>query len=132
MRTLEAVLLADKEVLMAFVSHLLNPLLPPARLVSSYRALIVHRHKTKNCSGIVTKHRQFRFPSLLLYHEMRSWLLGLKKKTSRGVKTKMRLTLIHIRLIASLPTTSLLLEQDSILVQLGTLGAFRQSKPITL
>jgi len=44
----------------------------------------------------------------------------------------MRLTLIHIRLIASLSTTSLLLEQDSILVQMGTLGAFRQSELIAL
>ena len=119
MRTPEAVLQADNEVLMAFVSQ-----------------LILYQYATGTIdtflSCIVTKHRQFRFPSPLLYHEMRSWLLGLKKKTSSSIKTKMRLTLIHIRLIASLSTTSLLLEQDSILVPLGTLGAFRQSEPIAL
>jgi len=59
-------------------------------------------------------------------------LAGLKKNTSSGVKTKMRLTPIHIRLIASLPTTSLLHERDSIIVQLGTLGAFWQSELISL
>ena len=49
-----------------------------------------------------------------------------------GVKTKMRLTPIHIELIASLPTTSLLHERDLILVQRGTLGAFRQSHMVAL
>jgi len=48
------------------------------------------------------------------------------------VKTKMRLTPIHIRLIASLPTISLLHERDSILVQLGTLGALQQSELVAL
>ena len=42
----------------------------------------------------------------------------------------MRLT--HIRLIASLPTTSLLHELDSILVHLSTLGVFRQSELVAL
>jgi len=63
---------------------------------------------------------------------MGAWLLGLKKNTSTGVKTKMRLAPIHIRLIASLPTTSILHERDSIMVQLGTLGAFMQSELISL
>ena len=58
--------------------------------------------------------------------------VGLKKNTSSGVKTKMHLTPIRIRLITSLPTTSLLYERDSILVQLGTLGALRQSELISL
>ena len=63
---------------------------------------------------------------------MGAWLLGLKKNTSSSVKTKMRLTPIRIRLIASLPTTSLLRERDFIMVQLGTLDAFRQSELISL
>ena len=63
---------------------------------------------------------------------MGSWLLGLKKNTNSGVKTKMRLTPIHIYLIASLPTTSLSHERDSILVQLGTLEPFRQSELVAL
>ena len=68
----------------------------------------------------------------LMYREMGTWILGLKESTSSGVKTKMRLTPVHIQLIASLPTTSLLQERDSILVQLGTLGAFQQSELISL
>ena len=119
MRTPEAILPADTEVLMALM---------PQLILCQYATGTIG----KFLSCIVTKHRHFRFPSPLLYHEMRSWLLGLKKKTSTGVKTKMHLTPIHIRLIASLSTTSLLLEQDSILVQLGTLGAFQQSEPIAL
>ena len=78
------------------------------------------------------KWRQADLASPLQYREMGAWLLGIKKNTSSGVKTKMRLTPMHIRLIASLPTNSLLHERDSILVQLGTLGAFRQSELISL
>jgi len=63
---------------------------------------------------------------------MGNWLLGLKKNTRSGVKTKLRLTPIHIRLIASLANTSLLFERNSILVQLRTLGAFRQSELVAL
>ena len=67
-----------------------------------------------------------------LYREMGSWLMGLKKNTSSDVKPKMRLTPIHVRLIASLPTTSLLYKQDWILVQMDTLKAFRQSELMAL
>jgi len=119
MRKPNAVLPADNQVLMAFMSQL---------VLCQYATGTIG----KFLSCIVTKHRQFGYPSPLLYREMGSWLLGLKKNTSSGVKTKMRLTPIHIRLIASLPTTSLLHERDSILVQLGTLGAFRQSELVAL
>jgi integrase len=119
MRKPEAVLPADKQVLMAFMSQL---------ILCQYATGTIG----KFLSCIVTKHRQFGYPSPLQHREMGAWLLGLKKNTSSGVKTKMRLTPIHIRLIASLPTTSLLHERDSIMVQLGTLGAFRQSELISL
>jgi len=94
MRTPEAIMQADKEVLMAFILQL---------ILSQYATGTIG----KFLLCISTKHHQFRFPSPLLYHEMRSWLLGLKKKTNSGVKTKMRLTPIYIPLIASLSTTSL-------------------------
>jgi len=42
-----------------------------------------------------------RMPVTALYREMGCWLMGLKKNTSSDVKTKMRLTPIHVRLIAS-------------------------------
>jgi len=119
MRKPNAVLPADKQVLIAFMSQL---------ILCQYATGTIG----KFLSCIVTKHRQFGYPLPLLYREMGSWLLDLKKNTSSGVKTKMRLNPIHIRLIASLPTTLLLHERDSILVQLGTLGAFRQSELVAL
>ena len=119
MRKSEAVLPADKQVLMAFMSQL---------ILCQYATGTIR----KFLSCIVTKYRQFGYPSPLQYREVVAWLLGLKKNNSSGVKTKMRLTPIHIRLIASLPTTSLLHERDSIMVQLGTPGAFRQSELISL
>jgi len=115
----DAILPADRQVLMAFMSQL---------ILCQYATGTIG----KFLSCIVTKHRQFGHQSPLLYREMGNWLLGLKKNTSSGVKTKLRLTPIHVRLIASLPTTSLLQERDSILVQLGTLGAFRQSELVAL
>jgi len=115
----EAVMPADKQVLLAFMSQL---------ILCQYATGTIG----KILSCIVTKHRQFDYPLPLQYCEMGTWLLGLKKNTSSGVKTKMRLTPIHIQLIASMPTTSLLYERDSILVRLGTLGAFRQSELISL
>jgi len=114
-----AVLPADKQVSMVFMSQLILCQYATGRI-------------GKFLSCIVTKHHQFGYPSPLLYREMGSWFLVLKENTSSGVKTKMRLTPIHIRLIASLPTKSLLHERDSILVQLGTLGAFRQSELVAL
>jgi len=119
MRKPNAVLPADKQVLMAFMQQL---------ILCQYATGTIG----KFLSCIVSKHRQFGYPSPLLYRKMGSWLLGLKKNTSSGVKTKMRLTSIHIRLIASLPTTSRLHERNSILNQLGTLGAFRQSELVAL
>ena len=111
MRKPNAVLPADKQVLMAFMSQL---------ILCQYATGTIGKFS----SCIVTKHQHFGYPSPPLYREMGSWLLGLKKNTSSCVKTKMRLTPIHIRLIASLPTASFLHERDSILVQLGTLGHF--------
>jgi len=119
MRKPNAVLPADKQVLMAVMSQL---------ILCQYATSTIG----KFLSCIMTKYRQFGYPSPLLYREMGSWLLGLKKNTSSGVKTKMRLTPIHIRLIASLPTISFMLERDSILVQLGTLGAFQKSELVAL
>ena len=115
MRKPDAVLPADKQVLMAFMSQL---------ILCQYATGTIG----KLLSCIVTKYRQFGYPLPLQYRKMGAWLLGLKKNTSSGVKTKMRLTPIHIRLIVALPTTSLLHERDSI----GTLGAFRQSDLISL
>ena len=87
MRKPNAVLQANKQVLMAFMLQ-----------------LILYQYATgtigKFLSCIVTKHSQFGYPFPLLYREMGSWLLGLKKNTSSSVKTKMRLTPINIRLIA--------------------------------
>jgi len=114
---LEGILPADKQVLMAFMSQL---------ILCQYATSTIR----KFLSCIVTKHRQFGYPSPLMYREMGSELMGLRKNTSGSVKTKMRLT--PIRLVASLPTTSLLHERDSILLQLGTLGAFQQSELMAL
>jgi len=86
----KAILPADKQVLMAFMSQL---------ILCQYATGTIG----KFLSCIVTKHRQLRYPSPLMYRKMGCWLMGLKKNTSSGVKTKMRLTPIHIRLIASLP-----------------------------
>ena len=94
MRKPNAVLPADKQVLMAFMSQL---------ILCQYVTGTIG----KFLSCIVTKHSRFGYPSPQLYREMGSWLLGLKKNTSSGVKTRMRLNPIHIRLIASLLTTSL-------------------------
>jgi len=79
----DAILPVDKQVLMAFMSQL---------ILCQYATCTIG----KFLSCIVTKHRQFGYPSPLLYREMGSWLMGLKKNTSSGVKTKMRLTPIHI------------------------------------
>jgi len=111
MRKPEAILPAEKQVLMASMLQLILC----QNATSTIRKFFL-------C--IVTKHRQFGCPSPLMYREMGTWLLGLKENTSSGVKTKMHLTLINIGLIASLPTISLLYETQLILVQLGTLGAF--------
>jgi hypothetical protein len=94
MRKPNAVLPADKQVLMAFMSQL---------ILCQYATGTIR----KFLPCIATKHRQLEYPSSLLYREMGSWLLGLKKNTSSGVKTRMRLNPIHIRPIASLLTTSL-------------------------
>ena len=115
----EAVLPADKQVLMAFTSQL---------ILCQYDTGTIG----KFLSCIVSKYRQFGYPSPLQYRKIGAWLLGLKKNTSIGVKTKMRLTPIPIRLIASLSTTSLLHERDSIMVHLCTLGAFWQCELISL
>jgi len=90
---------ADQKVLMAFMSQL---------ILCKYATGTIG----KFLSCIVTKHRQFGYPSPLVYREMGSWLMDLKKNMSSGVKTKMRWTPIHIQLIASLPTTSLLHEHN--------------------
>ena len=92
-----AVLPADQKVLMAFMSQL---------ILCQYATGTIG----KFLSCIVTKHRQFGYPSPLVYREMGSWLMGLKKNTSSGVKTKMLWTPIHM--ITSLPTTSLLHEHN--------------------
>jgi len=68
MRKPNAVLPADKQVLMAFMSQL---------ILCQYATGAIG----KFLSCIVTKHRQFGYPSSLLYREMGSWLLGLKKNT---------------------------------------------------
>jgi len=83
MRKPEAVLPADKQVLMAFMSQL---------ILCQYAAGTIG----KFLSCIITKHRQFGYPLSLQYREMGAWLLGLKKNTSSSIKTKMRLTPIHI------------------------------------
>jgi len=114
MRKAEAVLPADKQVLMAFMSQLIcaSTLLAPSE--SSYPASL------PSTGNLVTFH---------LYSTMKWWSgCWEQKNNSSGVKTKMRLTHIHIRLIAALSTTSLLHERDSIMIQLGTPGAFRQSE----
>jgi len=117
MRKPEVVLPADKQVLMAFMSQL---------ILCQYATGTIG----KFLSCIVTKHRQFGYLSPLLYREWSGcWE---KKNNSSGVQTKMRLTPIHIRIIAALSTTSLLHERDSIMIQLGTLGAFRQSELVFL
>jgi len=83
MRKPNAVLPADKQLLMAFMSQLIL-----CQYATSTIGIFL--------SCIVTKHCQFGYPSPLLYREMGSWLLGLKKNTSSGVKTKMCLTPILI------------------------------------
>ena len=80
MRKPEVVLPADKQVLMAFMSQL---------ILCQYATGTIR-------SCIVTKHRQFGYPSPLQYCEMGAWLLGLKKNTTGGAKTKMRPTPIHM------------------------------------
>jgi len=94
-----AVRQADQKVLMAFMSQLILCLYATSTI-------------GKILSCIVTKYRQFGYPSPLVNREMGSWLMDLKKNTSSGVKTKMRWTPNHIQLIASLPTTSLLHEHN--------------------
>jgi len=105
MRKPEAVLPADKQVLMAFISQLI---LCQYATGTIGKFLLCTRYQAQAIWLPVTRPLQYR--------EMGAWLLGLKKNTSSGVKTKIRLTPIHIRLIVSLSTISLLHERDSIMV----------------
>jgi len=67
MRKSEAVLPADKQVLMAFMSRL---------ILCQYATGTIG----KFLSCIVTKHRQFGYLSPLQYREVVVWLLGKEKQ----------------------------------------------------
>ena len=68
---------ADQNVFIAFMSQL---------ILCKYTTGTIG----KILSCIMTKHRQFGYPSPLVYREMGSWLMDLEKNMSSGVKTKMR------------------------------------------
>jgi len=108
-----AVRQADQKVLLAFMSQL---------ILCQYATGTIG----KFLSCIVTKHRQFGYPSPLVYREMGSWLMGWKKNTSSGVKTTLDTNSHSIDRILAYHLA--FTRTQSILVQLGTLSAFWQSE----